>query len=290
MTDEHDPLDYSNEDDVDVNVDSTDAHARGEDNNSEEPAGLGSRALAAVTSGKAKGLYFTVVVAAVTLGVGYASWVFAGPVDTVLYFFLFGFGAVLIPATVGLGSPSFTRGMRSIFGKLHFIQGQIAFNGGFLLELDNKWVMCPTRDTPDGVEFHHDGEWHGPVSGMENMSMLGWQRFGVLRFKDEETFRSVRENPNSLQLADGGESKIVRGGVPEALPQDADVGRDEWLFDIKKVWSKGLQKMGDIDLIEKAEEVAMRNQAKEGRMSGWETTISVVIGLVLGSGTAYMLL
>lgn len=252
----------------------------------EQPAdetGFGVRLKAILTSGKAKIAYVTGVIGIGLLGVAALSFVLAGPIATVLYAFLFLMGAVGIPTTVMFLSPSFTRGFRSAFGKLHFIMGQVTYGGGFLVEFDNRWEMCPTRKTDDGIEVYIEEEWRGPVTGEENLSVLGWQRFGVLRNKDDDTYEAIRYDGAAT---DGG-SGATRGGHSEVPPP---ANTDGWVLDLKRIWSRGLQKIGDIGLIEKAEEVAMRNEAKDGMTTGWEPIIGAFIGLLLGTGTAYVLL
>lgn len=254
----------------------------------EEPEGdhsppFGARVKAILTSGKAKILYICAVIGVGLLGLAVVSFILAGPISTALYAFLFLMGALGIPTTVMFLSPSFTRGFRSAFGKLHFIMGQVTYGGGFLVEFDNRWEMCPTRATDNGIEVYIEDEWRGPVTGEENMSVLGWQRFGVLRNKEDDTYEAIRYDGAAT---DGG-TGVERGGHSEVPPP---TNTDGLVFDLKRIWSAGLQKIGDIGLIEKAEEVAMRNEAKDGMTSGWEPIIGAFVGLLLGTGTAYVLL
>ncbi len=165
--------------------------------------------------------------------------------------------------------------------------------------------MCPgTRD-----EVFVDEEWHEIEGGQTNLSVLGWKPFGILRFKTDETLREERvefeDRPQqdwsvdeiataevSELVSDGGQSRptIERAGVEEIVPKRSDVGSNEWLIDLKRVYNRGLKKIGDISIIEKAEEVTMRAEARGSKVDGMEAIVGSIVGLILGLATGYVML
>lgn len=255
-----------------------------------------------LTSRTAKTVYVSAILTAIAGGVLYLSWRLSGLVDTIVYAFLFLVGVSFIPTTILFLGPSFPRSFKAIFGKLHFMLGQIAFGTGYLVQRTDKWEMCP--GSKDRVFI--DDEWHEIDGGQTNFSVLGWKRFGVLRYKTEETLKEERvdntrqrewsleeiTNASTTELVgDGGNThQITRGGYTELMPDMASLRSNEWLIDLKKVYSKGLKKIGDIDLIEKAEEIQMRKEAKSSRAGGWEPVIGSIVGLIIGVATGYVLL
>lgn len=228
-----------------------------------------------------------IVVLGVSILLLFISANFAGPIDTIAYTVLFLIGLAGIPTVIGLFSPSFPMFLRKLFGKLNFILGQIALGGSVLVQRSGKWEMCPLRKADGEYQAFIDDEWHGVV-GDENVSILGWQRFGILRYKEPGALREERVDPVALQqMADGGEM-VKRAGYEQAKP--AVVDTDAWYIDLKRVFARGLQNVGDIDLIEKIEEITMRNETSGGRIDGWEPIIATATGIVLGVATAYLMI
>lgn len=219
----------------------------------------------------------------------YLSITYGGVLDTVIYVVLFGVGATFVPLTIMLGAPSFPRSFKKAFGNLHFVLGQLAFDGSYLVQREDSWEMCPGREHAVFV----DGEWHEIEGGRKHLSVLGWKPFGILRYKEAGTMRDVRVDPRNLAetRADGGSVSVERANYQEMLP-DATISGSEgwWLVDLKRVFSRGIKKIGDISLIEKAEEVTMRKEAKSSRAGGWEPIIGSVVGLIIGVATGYVLL
>lgn len=237
----------------------------------------------------------------------FLSWNLAGPIDTIVYAYLFVFGASFLPTAVLLGAPSFPRSLKSIFGKLHFTLGQMAFGVGYLVQREDRWEMCPgTRD-----EVYVDGMWHDIEGGKTNLSVLGWKPFGILRYKTEQTlkeerveFEERRTKDRSIDeiatanvselVSDGGQGTprptVERAGIKEQAPHPSAVGRDEWLIDLKRLFNRGLKKFGDIALIEKAEEVTMRAEAQSSKVDGMEAIVGSIVGLILGLMTGYVML
>lgn len=227
-------------------------------------------------------------VAALVVLILKTSWRYAGPIATILYAFLFVVGLAGIPTIIMLAGPSFPNALKGFFGKINFVFAQLANGHGYLVQFDDCWKLC----IGEADKVWIDGEWREIDGGTENMSVLGWQPFGILRYKDDGTLQEARVDPAGMQQAqtDGG-SSTTRGGYTEVSP-DADIsGMDgTWLIDLKRVFSRGLKKIGDIALIEKAEEVAMREEARSSRVAGYEPIIGSAVGILLGVMTGYVFL
>lgn len=212
------------------------------------------------------------------------SWRHAGPIATVVYAFLFLFALTFFPVLIGLLGGSLPGASK--VGKLHIILGQFAYGRGVLLQLEDRFEWVPA--TSD--EFYFDGEWHEINGGETNWSVVGWRPFGIIRYKEGETFESVRVDTTAggPQRPDGG--TVKRGGFEEATPP-AETGLDgKWVLDLKRMYSHGLKKIGDIEVIEKAEEIATRRNAEDSITSGWEPIIGSVVGLIIGLATGYVML
>lgn len=222
------------------------------------------------------------------LGALALSYLYAGPVATIAYAFLFLFGAFGVPVVIMLGSPSFPGFLRKAMGKLHFILGQAAFGVGYLVEYDDRYEVHP--GTKDKVWI--DDEWRELDGGQTNFKILGWRPFGLVRYKDEDTLQNMRADPHAevgSSRADGGTK--TRAGYTEKPPDGRVSGIDgEWLIDLKRVATSGVKKMGDIDVLEKAEEIVMRKESKGSRTEGREALIGSIVGLLLGVMTGYFLL
>lgn len=252
---------------------------------------VGARATWAVLTAKGKLPYALGVLGVIALGLIYLSLQLAGVLATILYVFLFLVGSLGIPSTILLMGPSFFGFVRSTMGKLHFILGQMAFGTGYLVQRVDKWEMCP--GTSDAVFV--DDSWHH-LEGRTNKSVLGWQPFGIVRFKTEQTLQEARVDPKNLAInddgitqTDGGNS-VDRANYGEIPPDPSVTGDTSWLLDLKRVFTNGVKQMGDISLIEKAEEVTMRKESKDGRTAGWEPIIGSLVGIVLGVATGYVML
>lgn len=241
-------------------------------------------------------LAFTVA-AGIAGAVLYVSVRFAGILDTIVYAMLFVVGATFVPVTILLFGPSFPQSLRKMFGKGNFILGQLAFGTGILVQHERKWQMHPARRTDDDMlQVHVDGEWHD-IPNDEHLTILGWQPFGIVFWKDEDTLLEERidfaaevnreEHPAA---ADGGQTSIKRGGYEQVRPPTEETPDDTWIIDLKRVWSRGLQKYGDIGLIEKVEEITMRNEAKSGHIDGYEPIVGSIVGLIIGLITGYVML
>jgi len=249
----------------------------------------------------------SVLALAITAGAVGGVWYLAGAVDAVVYTVLFIAGAALVPVGILMFAPSLPHAIGAPLGRGMWILQQVVFGTGYLVEFDSEYRACPGDDG----EVYIDGEWHD-VNGMEDMTVLGWKPFGTVRFKDDDTLSRERvDNEINEPATDGGsapgaadiatmelddvmtpvdsgeEKKRTRGGYTDfGLPERAD----NWVLDLKAVYNSGLKKVGDIANIEKSEEVAMREDAKEGVTSGNEVLIGSVVGLLLGIASGYVTL
>lgn len=222
------------------------------------------------------------------------SWLWAGPVATIVYTLAFLVGASLIPMTVAmLGNMA-----PAALGKFEFVLGQLAFGRGWLVQHDRDWEMHPGREVKGQEQVWIDDAWHD-VDDAQNQTILGWQPFGILLSKDRDTLVEHRADPVADAIADrdptrpdGGEATVRRGGVKQVdrpgVDLDPDVNPDNWTLDLKRYWSPGLEQMGDITLIEKIEEVTMRKKAVSDRNEARNMVIGSLVGLVLGAATGYV--
>lgn len=252
----------------------------------------GSKGVDFLTSYRFKGFVITVVVFAGLIGLWYAAFLRDGVIAALLYAFLFIFFFGVIPSTIGvLGNV--TPGNASL-AKLHIILGAIAFNHHYFVQRDEGWEWCPGS----ADEVYIDGEWREIKGGKENRSVFGWRPFGVLLDKQDVDLgeyradtRANNERQKDLRrqdptMQDGG--TIERGGWEEV--QNINITGDDgwWLIDLKRVYSSGIKKIGDIELIETAEEIIERGQVDTSRLKGWRPIIGSLVGLFFGVITGYI--
>lgn len=218
-----------------------------------------------------------------------------GIFNAVVYAFVFILCATLFPILISLfgnavpGAPS--------IGKLHLTLGALAFDHHFLVQRDHKWEWCPGERYEDGLRVWVDDDWHH-VDGEENLSVLGWRPFGILRYKDKETWSEHRvdtkgESLRGATAADGGANRTdERAGWELSEPEPVSGVDGAWLLDLKRIYSRGIEKIGDIELIETAEEIIERKQVESTSLSGWRPFIETGSGLLLGviTGYAYIML
>lgn len=245
------------------------------------------RVRAAVTSSRAMA-YYTVLMGLIAVsGTLYLSVRFNGVIDTVVYALIFLFCATLFPVGIGLLGSGFPA--NTSLGRGHIVLGAFAFGHHYLVQLEDRWEWCPGEEG----RVYIDGEWHEIVSGEENKSVLGWRPFGILRYKDDETLAHARVDTKAETVRDAASTDgggVTRGGWAEA-PEPTVSGIDgNWLVDLKRVFSSGIRTIGDIDLIETAEEVIERGQVSDGRMSSLGPMVTFVVSLVLGIGLGYLVL
>jgi len=239
----------------------------------------------------------TLLLGLVAGGILWLSWQLAGPFATIAYAMLFLVGVSIVPGFVllfGGGLPGNTA-----VGKLEFALGQLAFGRGWLVQHHDGWEMHPGRERGGHEEVWIEGAWR-QVKDDTNQTILGWQPFGVILNKEEDTLAEARVDARGEVLrekrlgqaaTDGGATSVSRGGIEEV---DASLtredGREYWLVDLKRYWSRGLEQMGDIGLIEKVEEVTMRDEAVGGKNETKRIIVGSLVGLVLGVGTGYVVM
>lgn len=225
-----------------------------------------------------------VVVAAIA-----AFWIVVqlrGPFEATIYTFCFVVAAVFFPVLIAI----LGHGVPNLVGKLHLILGAVAFDHHYLVQREHAWEWCPGERGRVWI----DDEWH-EVKGEENYSVLGWRPFGILRYKDDATW--VRERADDAAqdsrertspAADGGESSVERAGISEV--SRPPVGGDDgtWLLDLKRVYSRGVRRIGDVELIETAEQIIDRGQLASGRLGAGNPTVQTLAALVLGVVTGFV--
>jgi len=280
------------------------------ENQRDEDAGQRRSALGILTSFRAKAFYFFVIVFAVAIGVLYLSYQLAGLVATIVYAFLFFFTLALLPVTIGVFGSS-TPGKKSL-GKGHIILGAFAFGHHYLVQRDDRWEWCPGTENQIWI----DKEWHQIKNGFENKNVLGWRPFGIARFKDDdgaflrervdEEARRLRYPDKSLNAAmsDGGKTEIVNedsenksvenpiemGGY-EVKNRPKAAGYDgRWVLDIRRIMTEGVKKIGDIELVETAEDIIERGQVDDGRLGSHKPMITFIVSLLFGVITGFIYL
>lgn len=242
---------------------------------------------AALTSARAQGFYYLVVAFAVAVGALYGSYLFNGLVATVAYGMVFLVCVGLIPISVALfgGALPGSSGL----GRAHIVLGAFAFDHHYLVQLDDRWEWCPGA----GDRVYIDDEWHDIDGGFGNKSVLGWRPFGILRYKDDDSLTEIRvdqaaERGRGNATADGGlvdtgdDDDMTRGGWQQANRPTVTGKGGTWLVDLKRVYSSGIKKIGDIELIETAEEIIERGQVNDSGLSGLGPAVTFIVALILG--------
>lgn len=249
------------------------------------------RLWSALTGEQAKGFVVSVAVFAAAMLLLYLLARSRGIVATIVFVFLFILCFTLLPVAIGL----FGSAVPNAVGKLHIVLGAVAFNHHYLVQKDNKWEWCPG----DRGKFYLDGDWHDiEEDSLENYSVLGWRPFGVLRYKEDDTWDDKRVDMKARRnrgrgevdpTTDGGQAvtETARGGWPEVDMPIISGTDGTWLLDLKRVYTRGIEKIGDVELIETAEEVIERGQVADGRMANWGPAIETAVGLILGIVAAY---
>lgn len=263
--------------------------------------------LAAHRTGLRRGL---VIVASlvVAIAIEVALVAVVGPVMTVAYTLLSILGAALIPLTVMMLGNSTPNSL----GSGLFILGQMTFGAGWLVQRTDGWEMCPGRNQDGQHYVLVDDAWH-PVD-TEHQTRLGWAPFGILFWKDDKTLADVRaEGEQSQRVSDSDRAAIeavadttdldaeellpqvsdgggtTRGGVTEVRRTTASEERP-WVIDLKQWWTRGLDRLGEIDAVSKIEEVTMRDEANKDDNTRRNTWIGSILGLVLGAATGYVVM
>jgi hypothetical protein len=176
-----------------------------------------------------------------------------------------------------------------VVAKLQVILGAFAYGHHYLVQRENRWSWCP-----GGRDYVYvDGEKHTIEGGLENKSVLGWRPFGILRFKTHDTLVEARADPYAETRRDAGTNggAVVRADIESvAPPANIDGQGKTWVVDLKRLYDRGVRKMADMEILERAEEVIERKQVEEGGLSGGNSVIELFGSLLLGIVTAYIYL
>jgi len=257
----------------------------------------GSNGIDLATSSRAKKFAAAVAAIAVTVAIFWYTMQSRGVVAALLYTVLFGFCATLFPIGISL----FGGATPNSVGKLHLLLGAVAFDHHYIVQREHAWEWCPG----DRGRVWIDEEWH-EIKGdsFENYSVLGWRPFGILRYKDDATWAEKRVDEAGLKArgahdrerdptTDGGTTTVERGSF-EAVERPIISGQEgTWLLDLKRIFTTGVRKIGDIELVETAEEVIERKQvSSDGKMGSAGPVVETVGGLFLGilAGYGYLFL
>lgn len=209
-----------------------------------------------------------------------------GPLATVVYVFAFVVFFSLIPLSI----MAFGSAVPNAIGKFQIVLGAFAFDHHFLVQRDYGWEWRPGEMKDGQLRVRIDDEWHD-VDGEGNLSVLGWRPFGVLRYKDGDTWQAKRADRKATAgdtVPDGGEETVTRGGWTEARAPVKNGRTGEWVLDLKRVYTRGLKKIGDIELIETAEEIIERGQVDSSKLRSFGPLAETIIGIVLGMTCAFL--
>lgn len=205
-----------------------------------------------------------------------------GPVDTVIYVLAFGIAATAVPLLVlffGSIMPLSTG-----LGKLHLILAHVAYRYPYLLDVGDRWEYAPGKEDQVWI----DGRYYDIVSGQENRSVLGWRPFGIVLDKTRVKLKEARRDIEALQMTDGG--SVERAGYEERVPPKSRLNRTDWLLDLKRVFSRGVKRFADIDIIETTEEVTQREESQTGSFTMFRGIIGVLLGFAVGATATYAML
>ena len=212
----------------------------------------------------------------VVLGL-YALWNLAGPVSAIVYLILFATGLGLAPTLIGLfgtalpGSASLAKG--------NFILGNYAADKPYLVQTEQSYRLA----VGDDDRYWLDGDWRPVEDGLTNRTVLGWRPFGFVLDKEDHDFTGAVERT----ATDGGQPTIERGNVQEAAG-GAGQYVNGILVDLKELYGKGLDRIGNYELVDRAETEAMRDEVGTSKASEWSAIIGGIVGLILGVMTAYL--
>lgn len=225
-----------------------------------------------------------------TLALLWVMWTrWYGPLSTVVYAFVFVFGLALLPVTILLLGNALPGS--GLLGKLHIIFAHIALRYPYLLDRGDRYEYAPGTKNAVWIDSAgENGEYREITSGHSNRTVLGWRPFGIVFDKTSVDLENLRADTvaERSRSTDGG--TVERGGYQERAPPGVS-GRDgKWLIDLKRVFSRGVKKLGDIDVLETTEEVTQRKQSQNGRLSGYRSIIGTVVGLLLGVSMAWFML
>jgi len=227
------------------------------------------------------GFVIATVVAILALSV-----VLAGIIATVVYAFVFLMSLTFLPLLISLLGNALPGS--AALGKGHIVLTAFAFDHHYLVDMGDRWEWCPGDEDSVYIEGRHI-EIDGDTS---KRSVFGWRPFGILRYKDADTYGDIRVDEAALSqrtdaAADGGTRTLERGGFREA-DRPIETGLDgKWIVDLKRVFNRGVSKIGDIDIIETAEEIVERGQVNDGRLQTMSPAITFFIATAFGVAVGF---
>lgn len=232
-----------------------------------------------------KGGGVVVLALAAVLGVISMAVLTVGIVKTIIYAVAFLFALSFFPTVIGLFGSATPGG--GLIAKLHIALGAFAYNHHYLVQREDKWEWCP--GSTDRVFI--DGEWREIKGGERNKSVLGWRPFAVLRDKQSDSMQEYRvdtraERERGLSAGDGG--TVTRAGYSENNPPAVTGDDGEWVVDLKRVFGHGIREIGDIELIQTAEEIIERQQVDDSRMGEYRHAATFIAALILGLVAGYV--
>lgn len=236
-----------------------------------------------LTSRRAKVAYTAVAVLVAAIVAFGLSVLYNGVVATMVYSVVFVVTLTAIPTAIGvLGEAVPGNGL---LAKLQITLGALAYNHHYLVQREDCWEWQPGDDS----HVYIDGELREIDGGFENKSVLGWRPFGILRYKEDDSLEQVRVDEQATILADGVGTfeRETYGNYETKHP--GEIEADGWLVDLKRVYTHGVRKIGDIELIETAEEIIERGQVDDSAITGWRPVIGSLVGLAMGAILAYVL-
>jgi len=234
-----------------------------------------------------RGVFLGFVIAAV-VGILALSVMLAGIIATVVYAFLFLMSLTAIPLLISLLGNALP-GSAGL-GKGHIVLTAFAFDHHYLVDMGDRWEWCPG----DADTVYVNGEHIEIDGGTSKRSVFGWRPFGILRYKDANTYSDVRVDQQALNergatATDGGNTPTSeRGGVREVDRPLVSGVDGEWVVDLKRLYDPGLLKLGDVELIETTEEITMRQESEGQSQAWWQPMVYVAVGLLIGIPTGYV--
>lgn len=193
-----------------------------------------------------------------------------GVLSMIIYTVLFLLGSVGVVVFVAFMGPSMPGFTRSLLGDLNTVLMMMGAGIGVMCQADDgTWTLRVARDNGGQLQVYYDGQWRD-VAKREHLSRLGMRPFGVCREKTAQTWKEYREDPEVL--SDGGLGR--KRAQIEARPSVTS-NTDSWLLDFTPIISR-LESVGGIEIIDRAAEQEMRNQA-DGSTGGVIAKMLIVL-------------
>lgn len=195
---------------------------------------------------------------------------------------MFAVGAMLIPGIIyllGKDLPGFVRG---ILSRILFVEGQIAFGGGLLVELPTgQYEMKYVYGDGEDAHIRHDGAEYPVDTTHSAWSRLGLRRFATAVLVTEDMTDDVFVD--GAAATDGGIGIVNRNGVNVAIP-----GADQLRAFLPKVYDR-IGSAGRTDSSDRVKEVTMRKHGGDQRTSEWLFLGAFMACIALGILTGMLL-